>query len=110
MAIVNTQQTRTSSYTPNETNYSAMAMVSTLFFMWGFCTVLNDVLIPHLQTIFALSYVQASLIQLAFFSSYFIFAQPAGKLVEVVGYQRSMVIGLVTMGVGALLFIRLLRR
>ncbi|RXH56143.1 sugar MFS transporter [Granulicella sibirica] len=105
MAIANPQGTRISSYTPNETNYSAMAMVSTLFFMWGFCTVLNDVLIPHLQTIFALSYVQASLIQLAFFSSYFIFAQPAGKLVEVVGYQRSMVIGLITMGVGALLFI-----
>ena len=105
MAIVNSQGTRATSYTPNATNYSAMAMVSTLFFMWGFCTVLNDVLIPHLQNIFALSYVQASLIQLAFFSSYFVFALPAGKLVEWVGYQRTMVIGLITMGVGALLFI-----
>lgn len=87
------------------TNTSAMAMVTTLFFMWGFCTVLNDVLIPHLQGIFSLNYVQASLIQLAFFSSYFIFAQPAGKLVEWVGYQRTMVLGLMTMGVGALLFL-----
>ena len=82
-----------------------MAMVTTLFFMWGFCTVLNDVLIPHLQGIFSLSYVQASLIQLAFFSSYFVFAQPAGKLIEWVGYQRTMVIGLLVMGFGALLFV-----
>lgn len=80
-------------------------MVTTLFFMWGFCTVLNDALIPHLQSIFALSYVQASLIQLAFFGSYFIFAQPAGWLVERVGYQRTMVIGLITMAIGALLFL-----
>ena len=82
-----------------------MAMVTTLFFIWGFCTVLNDALIPHLKTAFTLSYVQAALIQLAFFSSYFVFAQPAGKLVEVVGYQRSMVVGLVTMGLGALLIL-----
>ena len=94
-----------SSAAPQVTNYGAMGIVTTLFFMWGFCTVLNDVLIPHLQSIFSLNYVQASLIQLAFFSSYFIFALPAGKLVELVGYQRTMVIGLLTMGLGALLFI-----
>ena len=87
------------------TNYSAMAMVTTLFFSWGFCTVINDAVIPHLQSIFGLSYAQASLIQLAFFGSYFIFALPAGKLVEVVGYQRTMVIGLITMGVGAIMFV-----
>ena len=82
-----------------------MAMVTTLFFTWGFCTVLNDAVIPHLQSIFDLSYAQAALIQLAFFGSYFIFALPAGKLVEWVGYQRSMVIGLLMMCAGALLFI-----
>ncbi len=90
---------------PAKTNYSAMAMVTTLFFIWGFCTVMNDAVIPHLQSIFGLSYFQSSLIQLAFFGSYFIFAQPAAKLVEWMGYQRSMVIGLLTMGVGALLFV-----
>ncbi len=74
-----------------------MAMVTTLFFTWGFCTVLNDAVIPHLQSIFGLSYAQAALIQLAFFGSYFIFALPAGKLVEWVGYQRTMVIGLLLM-------------
>lgn len=87
------------------TNYSAMAMVTTLFFAWGFCTVLNDAVIPHLQSIFQLSYLQASLIQLAFFSSYFIFALPAGKLVEIFGYKSTMVIGLGMMCLGALLFV-----
>jgi FHS family L-fucose permease-like MFS transporter len=82
-----------------------MAMVTTLFFCWGFCTVINDAVIPHLQSIFTLSYLQASLIQLAFFSSYFVFAMPAGKLVEWIGYQKSMVVGLLTMGAGAVLFI-----
>lgn len=82
-----------------------MAMVTTLFFCWGFCTVINDTVIPHLQTIFALTYLEASMIQLAFFSSYFVFAMPAGKLVEWIGYQKSMVVGLLTMGAGALLFV-----
>ena len=106
MAITSVGTARSlSSSAPGSTNYSAMAMVTTLFFVWGFCTVINDAVIPHLQSIFGLSYTQASLIQLAFFGSYFFFAQPAGKLIEWVGYQRTMVIGLVTMGAGALLFL-----
>jgi MFS transporter, FHS family, L-fucose permease len=96
---------RPSTALPGSTNYSAMAMVTTLFFTWGFCTVLNDAVIPHLQSIFQLSYLQASLIQLAFFSSYFLFALPAGKLVEKVGYKATMVIGLGLMCLGALLFV-----
>lgn len=83
----------------------ALTVVSSLFFMWGFCTVLNDALIPHLQSIFSLNYLQASLIQLAFFGSYFLFAQPASKIIEWIGYQRTMVVGLLTMAVGALLFL-----
>jgi FHS family L-fucose permease-like MFS transporter len=104
MAIASAGTAQTHSH-PTHTNYSAMAMVTTLFFTWGFCTVLNDAVIPHLQSIFGLSYVQAAFIQLAFFGSYFVFALPAGKLVERVGYQRTMVIGLLMMCVGALLFI-----
>jgi FHS family L-fucose permease-like MFS transporter len=73
--------------------------------MWGFLTSLNDILIPHLRGVFELSYAQAMLIQFAFFSSYFIFALPAGKLVEWRGYKQSMVIGLVVMAAGALLFL-----
>jgi MFS transporter, FHS family, L-fucose permease len=105
MAIASVGTTHTVGEQRGTTNYSAMAMVTGLFFIWGFCTVLNDILIPHLQSIFSLNYVQASLIQLAFFGSYFIFAQPAGKLIEKIGYQRSMVVGLITMAVGALMFI-----
>ena len=104
MAIASVSNTQSLSDAPSQTNYSAMAMMTTLFFIWGFCTVLNDALIPHLQTVFNLNYTRASLIQLFFFGSYFVFAQPAGKLIERVGYKSSMVIGLITMAVGALLF------
>ena len=104
MAITSVGNTPISSESPGTTNYSAMAMMTTLFFIWGFCTVLNDALIPHLQSVFNLNYTRASLIQLFFFGSYFLFAQPAGKLIERIGYQRTMVVGLITMAVGALLF------
>jgi FHS family L-fucose permease-like MFS transporter len=96
-----------SSYSPApaSTNVAAMAMVTTLFFFWGFVTVLNDILIPHLKAIFDLNYTKASLIQFAFFSAYFIFSIPSSKIVDAIGYKRTMVTGLVTMGIGALLFI-----
>ena len=57
-----------------------LAMVTTLFFMWGFLTSLNDILIPHLKSIFDLNYAKAMLIQFAFFTSYFVFSLPSGKL------------------------------
>src|ERR1700730_11927629 len=82
-----------------------LAMVTTLFFMWGFLTSLNDILIPHLKSVFDLNYAKAMLIQFAFFTSYFVFSLPSGKLIDAVGYKRSMVAGLFTMGLGALLFI-----
>jgi FHS family L-fucose permease-like MFS transporter len=82
-----------------------MAMVSTLFFAWGFLTCLNDILIPHLKNIFGLNYSGAMLVPLFFFSSYFVFSMPAGKIIEWIGYKRAMVTGLVTMAAGALLFV-----
>jgi FHS family L-fucose permease-like MFS transporter len=82
-----------------------MAVVTTLFFMWGFLTCLNDILIPHLKAIFDLNYAQVMLVQLAFFLSYAVFAFPSGKLVEWIGYKRSMVVGLLVMAAGALCFI-----
>ncbi len=105
MAVVpvNQRVTRASS---SEGNYrSALAMVTTLFFMWGFLTCLNDILVPHLKSIFDLNYAQASLVQTAFFFSYFVFALPAGKVVEWIGYKKTMVVGLGTMALGAILFI-----
>jgi MFS transporter, FHS family, L-fucose permease len=91
--------------TPVETDTRAMAVAIALFFMVGFLTCLNDIIIPHLKSIFELSYGEAMLVQFAFFSSYFIFSYPGGKLVDVVGYKRAMVGGLIIMGIGALGFV-----
>src|SRR5258705_7708151 len=91
---------------PAAGNYSRpLAIVTTLFFMWGFLTSLNDILAPHLKSIFELSYTQAMLVQFAFFSAYFLFSVPWSKVVNVIGYQRSMVVGLLTMTIGSFLFI-----
>ena len=106
MAITSTPaRTHYSQDSGGSTNLRAMSIATMLFFMWGFLTCLNDILIPHLKTIFDLSYKQVILVQVAFFTSYFVFAAPAGKLVEWRGYKQSMVIGLVIMAVGALLFL-----
>ena len=82
-----------------------LAIVTTLFFMWGFITSLNDILIPHLKSIFDLSYARAMLIQFAFFSAYFLFGMPWSWIVNAIGYQKSMVAGLLGMALGAGLFI-----
>ena len=82
-----------------------LATVTTLFFMWGFLTCLNDILVPHLKSIFDLNYAKVMLIQFAFFGAYFIFSIPSAKIIDWIGYQRSMVAGLLTMGVGAFLFV-----
>ena len=87
-------------------NYSRpLAIVTTLFFMWGFLTCLNDILVPHLKSIFELSYAQVMLVQFAFFSAYFLFSVPWSRIVNTIGYQKAMVVGLLTMAVGAFLFV-----
>ncbi|QJX47193.1 sugar MFS transporter [Hymenobacter taeanensis] len=83
---------------------SALAAVTTLFFLWGFITCLNDILIPYLKAIFQLSFAQANLINLCFFGAYFLVSIPAGKLVSRVGYKRGMLIGFGVAAVGAYLF------
>ncbi len=105
MAIASVGKTATVTSQPASTNTSAMAVVTTLFFMWGFLTCLNDILIPHLKAIFSLSYAMVMLVQSAFFLSYAVFALPAGKVIEKIGYKQTMVVGLLTMAVGAVLFI-----
>ena len=87
------------------TNVRAMSIATMLFFMWGFLTCLNDILIPHLKSIFQLTYAEALLVQFAFFTSYAVFAFPAGKIVDWLGYKRTMVVGLLVMAAGALLFL-----
>jgi MFS transporter, FHS family, L-fucose permease len=98
-----TRTTVSNDSTPS--NYRAMAMVTTLFFMWGFLTSLNDILVPHLKAIFDLNYTRVMFINSAFFGSYFVFAIPAGLVIEKIGYKKTMVLGLLVMAVGALLFV-----
>jgi len=90
---------------PSQTHTVALSVVTTLFFMWGFLTCLNDILVPHLKSIFDLNYAQVMLIQFAFFGAYFIFSIPSAKIIDWIGYQRSMVVGLLMMGLGAFLFV-----
>jgi FHS family L-fucose permease-like MFS transporter len=82
-----------------------LAIVTTLFFMWGFLTCLNDILVPHLKSIFDLSYARVMLVQFAFFSAFFLFSVPWSKVVNWIGYQKTMVVGLLTMAIGAFLFL-----
>src|SRR5580692_5169408 len=100
-----TSVNRSISATPAYSQRRALAVVTTLFFMWGFVTVLNDVLVPHLKSIFDLNYARVMLVQCSFFSSYFIFSIPSARLIDWIGYHETMVVGLFTMSLGALLFI-----
>ena len=106
MAIVPPGTSTTASAPETSSSYSApLAVVTTLFFMWGFLTCLNDILVPHLKPIFDLNYTRIMLIQSAFFGAYFLFSIPSAKIIDWIGYQRSMVLGLLTMGLGAFLFV-----
>jgi FHS family L-fucose permease-like MFS transporter len=90
----------------NQNNYTFdLVALTTLFFMWGLITSLNDILIPHLKNVFDLNYTQAMLVQFCFFSAYFIVSVPAGILVRKLGYKRGIVVGLVIAALGCLLFL-----
>jgi FHS family L-fucose permease-like MFS transporter len=103
-AIPNARQ-NISSVTPVRNYSRPLAIVTSLFFMWGFLTCLNDILIPHLKSILELSYAKAMLIQFAFFSAYFLFSVPWSRVVNTIGYKTTMLVGLLTMAVGAFLFV-----
>src|SRR5258708_33957669 len=82
-----------------------LALLASLFFMWGFITVINNTLLPHLRAVFELNYTQTTLIESVWFIAYFIASIPSAKLIERVGYKRSIVIGLSIMAAGALVMI-----
>ena len=89
----------------NESSYRfSLIALTTLFFMWGFITCLNDILIPYLKGVFSLNYTQAMLVQFCFFGAYFIVSVPAGRLVTKVGYKKGIVVGLIIAGIGCGLF------
>jgi MFS transporter, FHS family, L-fucose permease len=82
----------------------ALAVMTAVFFMWGFLTCLNDILIPHLKAVFDLNYAQAMLVQFTFFGAYFLMSLPAGRVVAHLGYKKSIVTGLIIAGIGAVGF------
>jgi MFS transporter, FHS family, L-fucose permease len=87
-------------------NYQrTLGLLASLFFMWGFITVINNTLLPHLRAVFELNYTQTTLIESVWFIAYFVASIPSAKLIERIGYKRSIVIGLFVMAAGALLMI-----
>jgi FHS family L-fucose permease-like MFS transporter len=102
-APVETAATAPSRALPAKGGYGrALTLLATLFFMWGFITVINNTLLPHLRSVFDLTYTQTTLIESVWFIAYFVASIPAAKLIERIGYQRSLVVGLLIMAAGAL--------
>lgn len=82
----------------------ALYSLMLLFFMMGFITCLNDILIPYLKSIFNLSYAQANLINLCFFGAYFVMSVPSGLLISKIGYKTGMILGFSVAALGCFLF------
>src|SRR3954463_11363838 len=87
------------------------AVITVLFFMWGFMTVLNDILIPYLKKLFVLSYLEATLVQFVFFGAYFIgsliyflASLSVGDLISRIGYKNGIIGGLILSAIGCALF------
>jgi FHS family L-fucose permease-like MFS transporter len=91
--------------TSNNKSYkSAFIFLTTLFFLWGFITVLVDSLVPRLKDVFEMSYAKTVLVQFAFFVAFFVFSLPSGYILSKIGYKKGIVLGLLTMALGCLLF------
>ncbi len=92
--------------TATSPNYTGpFITVAVLFFIFGFITNLNMALVPHLRSIFNLHYAWAMLAESAFFLAYFVFSSPTSKLIESIGYKRTMVVSLFIQVVGCLMFV-----
>ena len=89
---------------PRGGNNLALSVVGALFFMLGFITCLNDILIPHLKAIFNLNYTQAMLVQFCFFTAYAVMSIPMSKLVEKMGYKAGIIGGFLIAALGCILF------
>lgn len=105
MANVSTTASATTTAQGTGESYkSALMIITTLFFMWGSLTSLNDVLIPYAQHVFKLKLAASMLIQTAFFSAYFVFSIPAARVIDWIGYKKSILVGLGTMVLACLAF------
>jgi FHS family L-fucose permease-like MFS transporter len=98
-------QTKQSAALTSPGYFVPFIIVTALFFIFGFITNLNMALVPHLKNIFTLPYAWAMLVESAFFLAYFVFSAPTSKLIETIGYKRTMVVSLFIQVVGCLLFI-----
>jgi FHS family L-fucose permease-like MFS transporter len=104
MAIASANTSPSTSATGSGQSYTAaLAVLTTLFFIWGSLTSLNDVLIPFAQNVFSLNLAESFLIQTAFFLAYFIFSIPSAKIIDWIGYKRAIIVGLSTMVAACLL-------
>ena len=88
----------------NKSYKSALIFLTTLFFLWGFITVLVDSLVPRLKDVFEMSYAKTVLVQFAFFTAFFVVSVPAGAVLSKIGYRKGIVLGLLIMALGCLLF------
>src|SRR5437016_6959694 len=105
MAMTSVKNSATVQTNTGSANYGpALAVLTTLFFIWGSLTSLNDVLIPFAQNVFHLAIDASMLIQTAFFSAYFVFSIPSAKIIDWIGYKRAIIVGLSTMVAACLLF------
>jgi FHS family L-fucose permease-like MFS transporter len=105
MATVSGTQASVSQAGSKTKNYQfAFALITALFFIFGFITCLNDILVPHLKSLFTLDYTRAALVQFCFFTAYFVVSLPAGKIVSRMGYKQGTVLGLLITAVGCMLF------
>lgn len=86
---------------PNVSYRRALSLLASLFFMWGFITVINNTLLPHLRSVFDLNYTQTTLIESTWFVGYLVASLPSAKLIERIGYQRALVVGLFIMMLGS---------
>src|SRR5947209_2807757 len=104
MAMTSVKSSATVQTNTGATNYGpALAVLTTLFFIWGSLTSLNDVLIPFAQHVFRLNLAESMLIQTAFFLAYFVISLPAAKIIDWIGYKRAIIVGLSTMVAACLL-------
>ena len=83
----------------------ALALLASLFFMWGFITVINNTLLPHLRSVFELNYTQTTLIESVWFIAYAVMGMPSAFLIERTGYKNAIIIGLAVMAAGALMMV-----
>jgi len=111
MAIASTPNASAAHSSSDSSNRSSFSIMTSLFFMWGFMTVFNDILIPRFKEAFTLNYFQAMLVQFAFFGAYFVgsliyfvISVTRGDPIAKIGYKNGVVVGLLISALGSALF------